>query len=102
MYFPKINPAVEPIVVANKSPSASSYPIYPPAAVEVSSAKLFLLISFSGVVVPGTLFYIAASKVPAGILSISVAFVPMLTYVCSLYLKKHYKTLYLFNNFAKT
>ena len=49
--------------------------------------NFFLLISFSGVVIPGTLFFIAASKVPAGILSISVAFVPMLTYVCSLYLK---------------
>lgn len=49
--------------------------------------NFFFLISISGVVIPGTLFYIAASKVPAGILSLSVAFVPMLTYVSSLYLK---------------
>ena len=55
--------------------------------ININIINFFLLISFSGVVIPGTLFYIAASKVPAGILSISVAFVPMLTYVCSLYLK---------------
>ena len=55
--------------------------------ININIINFFLLISFSGVVIPGTLFFIAASKVPAGILSISVAFVPMLTYVCSLYLK---------------
>ena len=55
--------------------------------ININIINFFLLISFSGVVIPGTLFYIAASRVPAGILSISVAFVPMLTYVCSLYLK---------------
>ena len=55
--------------------------------ISIKVVNFFLLISFSGVVIPGTLFYIAASKVPAGILSLSVAFVPMLTYVCSLFLK---------------
>ena len=55
--------------------------------ININIINFFLLISFSGVVIPGTLFFIAASKVPAGILSISVAFVPMLTYVSSLYLK---------------
>ena len=47
----------------------------------------FSFISLLGVVVPGIIFYISASKVPAGILSISVSFVPMLTYVFSLILK---------------
>ena len=55
--------------------------------ISMQVVNFFLLISLSGVVIPGTLFYIAASKVPAGILSLSVAFVPMLTYVCSLFLK---------------
>ncbi len=55
--------------------------------ISIKILNFFLLISLTGVVIPGTLFYIAASKVPAGILSLSVAFVPMLTYVCSLFLK---------------
>tara|TARA_B100000900_G_scaffold273616_1_gene233778 strand:- start:143 stop:1072 length:930 start_codon:yes stop_codon:yes gene_type:complete len=53
----------------------------------LEAIKFYFLISISGVVIPGTLFFIAASKVPAGILSLSVSFVPMLTYVFSLYLK---------------
>ena len=48
---------------------------------------IYLIISLSGVVLPGIVFFIAATKVPAGILSISVSFVPMLTYFFSLFLR---------------
>ena len=41
----------------------------------LEAIKFYFLISISGVVIPGTLFFIAASKVPAGILSLSVSFV---------------------------
>ena len=52
-----------------------------------SNLIIYLIISLSGVVFPGILFFVAATKVPAGVLSISVSFVPMLTYFFSLFLK---------------
>jgi len=42
--------------------------------------KRFTVIALAGTAVPGTLFFYAASHVPAGILAISIALVPMLTY----------------------
>jgi drug/metabolite transporter (DMT)-like permease len=40
----------------------------------------FSVIAMSGTVIPGTLFFYASAHVPAGILAISIALVPMLTY----------------------
>ncbi|MGH6875060.1 MAG: DMT family transporter, partial [Aestuariivirgaceae bacterium] len=43
----------------------------------------FLLIGLLGLVIPTALFYYAASRVSAGVLSISVAIVPILTFLAS-------------------
>ncbi len=45
------------------------------------------VIGFCGSVVPGTLLFYAAVHVPAGILAISIAVTPMLTYLASVVLK---------------
>lgn len=42
--------------------------------------KRFTVIALAGTAIPGTLFFYAAAHVPAGILAISIALVPMLTY----------------------
>ena len=42
--------------------------------------KRFTVIALAGTAIPGTLFFYAAVHVPAGILAISIALVPMLTY----------------------
>ena len=41
------------------------------------------VIAFAGTAVPGTLYFYAAPNVPAGVLAITVALVPMLTYAIS-------------------
>ncbi len=43
-----------------------------------------LMIALTGVVIPGTLFYFAASHVQSGILAITVALVPLMTYGVSI------------------
>lgn len=45
------------------------------------------VIGFCGSVVPGTLLFYAALHVPAGILAITIAMTPMLTYIASVVLK---------------
>ena len=50
-------------------------------------AGFYLVCGLLGTVLPGTLFFYAAPHVPAGILAISVAVVPILTYAISLPLK---------------
>jgi drug/metabolite transporter (DMT)-like permease len=45
--------------------------------------SFFVVIGLLGLVIPTALFYFAASHVPAGILSITVALVPILTFVGS-------------------
>ena len=42
--------------------------------------KRFIVIALAGTAIPGTLFFYAAAHVPAGILAITIALVPMLTY----------------------
>jgi len=48
--------------------------------------RRFLVIALAGTAVPGTLLFYAASRVPSGILAITVSLVPMLTYVFALIL----------------
>ena len=43
--------------------------------------KHYIVIALVGTAIPGTLFFYAAAHVPAGILAITVALVPMITYV---------------------
>ncbi len=50
-------------------------------------AGFYLICGLLGTVLPGTLFFYAAPHVPAGILSITVATVPILTYALTLPLK---------------
>jgi len=50
-------------------------------------AGFYLICGLLGTVLPGTLFFYAAPHVPAGILSITVATVPILTYVLTVPLK---------------
>ncbi len=45
--------------------------------------RLYLITGLIGVVVPGVIFFYAASRVPAGVLSISIAIVPILTFMMS-------------------
>lgn len=45
--------------------------------------RLYLITGLIGVVVPGVVFFYAASRVPAGVLSISIAIVPILTFMMS-------------------
>ena len=49
----------------------------------VKSLGFYLLIALLGLVIPTALFYYAASRVSAGVLSISVALVPILTFLGS-------------------
>ena len=49
--------------------------------------KLILIISLLGTVIPGVLFYWAASKVDAGVLAITVSIVPLATYLFAVPLK---------------
>jgi drug/metabolite transporter (DMT)-like permease len=46
--------------------------------------RLYTITAIVGMVVPGTLFFYAASRVPAGILSLTVAIVPLVTFIASL------------------
>jgi drug/metabolite transporter (DMT)-like permease len=50
------------------------------------NCKRFLVIALAGTAVPSTLLFYAASRVPSGILAITVSLVPMLTYVFALIL----------------
>ena len=47
----------------------------------------FIIIALLGVGVPGVAFFIAASRVPSGILAITVTLVPILTYCMALSLR---------------
>jgi drug/metabolite transporter (DMT)-like permease len=49
-----------------------------------ASMVRYVVIALVGTAVPGTLYYYAASRIPAGILAISLTTVPMLTYAFSL------------------
>ncbi len=44
------------------------------------NCRRFIVIALAGTAIPGTLFFYAAAHVPAGILAITIALVPMLTY----------------------
>ena len=44
------------------------------------NCRRFMVIALAGTAIPGTLFFYAAAHVPAGILAITIALVPMLTY----------------------
>ena len=48
-----------------------------------TNGKHACVIALFGTAIPGTLYFYAASKVPAGVLAITVALVPMLTYAIS-------------------
>lgn len=43
--------------------------------------KHYIVIALAGTAIPGTLFFYAAAHVPAGILAITIALVPMITYI---------------------
>jgi drug/metabolite transporter (DMT)-like permease len=43
--------------------------------------KHYVVIALAGTAIPGTLFFYAAAHVPAGILAITIALVPMITYI---------------------
>jgi drug/metabolite transporter (DMT)-like permease len=49
-----------------------------------TAIRVHLVTGFTGMVVPSVVLFYAASHIPAGILSISVALVPVLTFVASL------------------
>ncbi len=53
---------------------------------DANSIRRYLVIAFTGTAIPATLFFYAASKIPAGILAITVTVIPMLTYGFSLIL----------------
>ncbi|MCZ6488229.1 MAG: DMT family transporter [Gammaproteobacteria bacterium] len=50
------------------------------------NCKRYMVIALAGTAVPGTFLFYAASRVPSGILAITVSLVPMLTYVFALIL----------------
>ena len=52
-----------------------------------SHLKLILLLGFFGSAIPSVLLYWSAQKISAGILSITVSFIPLLTYVLAFVLK---------------
>lgn len=45
--------------------------------------KHYLVIALTGTAIPGTMYFYAAAHVPAGILAITIALVPMLTYLAT-------------------
>lgn len=49
-------------------------------ALNWQNCKRFLVIGLAGTAIPGTLFFYAAAHVPAGVLAITIALVPMQTY----------------------
>lgn len=49
--------------------------------------KAFIALALLGAAVPGAFYYLAASRVPAGVLSITVVLVPILTYCIALLLR---------------
>ncbi len=55
-------------------------------AVDMQSIRRYGVIAFTGTAIPSTLYFYAASKIPAGILAITVTLVPLLTYATSLLL----------------
>lgn len=48
---------------------------------------LYVVTGLLGMVVPGAIFFYAAAHVPAGVLSISIAIIPILTFVVSMVLR---------------
>ena len=52
-----------------------------------ASVHLYLIVALIGFVIPSTCFYFAASHLPAGVLSITVTLVPILTYALALLLR---------------
>lgn len=52
-------------------------------SMEPKLIRLYLITGLIGVVVPSVIFFYAASRVPAGVLSISIAIVPILTFATS-------------------
>ena len=51
-----------------------------PFRFEIKNALFFIVIALLGAVIPGILFYLAAPHLPAGILAITTALVPIMTY----------------------
>ena len=54
-----------------------------PAVLSLKIVRLHVITGLVGMVIPGVAFFYAASHVPAGILSISVAAVPIITFIAS-------------------
>ena len=52
-----------------------------------ASLKLYLIVALLGAAIPSTCFYFSATILPAGVLSITVTLVPILTYALALLLK---------------
>ena len=52
-----------------------------------ASFKLYLIVALLGAAIPSTCFYFAATRLPAGVLSITVTLVPILTYALAVILK---------------
>ncbi|MGI9334180.1 MAG: DMT family transporter [Gammaproteobacteria bacterium] len=55
--------------------------------VDNAHLKFYAVLGLIGSALPGCIFYVVASRVPAGVLSISVATVPMMTYAATLALR---------------
>lgn len=58
--------------------------VLPP--VDKASLMRYAIIGLIGSIIPSTLYFYAASRVPSGILAITITLVPMMTYVLSLVL----------------
>ncbi len=54
------------------------------------AVKMYVIIALLGAAIPTTCFYYAASKVPAGVLSITVTLVPILTYALAMLLRTEF------------
>jgi len=57
-----------------------------PLPITTSLLRLHLTTGLVGMVIPGAAFFYAAAHVPAGVLSITIGMVPILTYVASAFL----------------
>ncbi len=58
-----------------------------PVPVNRQTLKMYLVLALLGTAIPGTAFYLAASRVQAGVLALTVALIPMLTYCLALILR---------------
>lgn len=58
-----------------------------PMSVNGKALKMYVILALLGTAIPASCFYFAAPHVPAGILSITVALIPMLTYGLALMLR---------------